>query len=316
MLWRAPICLADIFTWLMQRGPYKSVFEVQSSSHLSSTIYFFWYMRQNVPCCNSCLSLFRDQIQIYLNHVMCRPLCNMLVLGVFEDIPNNAFVCPAASRAVESYIVYDTIFDFSQSTPKSSDHGRMSAGILSLVETCDKLLPCSGLCLSSQTALSPPPRSQRLGFEWCCKSILFLFPKSTNHLTMFLASAAPAKTVAAPTYASHHNHQKRQHMFCVSSLRLQNMSLPICGISNILSFSYIIYISKIWVLCSKILSRTPGLFCAQNRSSMFVTASRNTNIWHPWLYSYLAGSLRLWNTWLRLLKTAYFLYRVLRWPKV
>lgn len=92
---------------------------------------------------------------------MCKPLYSMLALRVFEDVPNNdiAVICPAASRVVESYIVYGTIFDifdFSPSTPKSYDHGRMSAGILSLVETCDKLLPCSGLCLSSQAALSPP----------------------------------------------------------------------------------------------------------------------------------------------------------------
>lgn len=59
-----------------------------------------------------------------------------------------------------------------------------------------------------------------------------------------------------------------------------------------------------------------GFFCAQNRSSMCITASQNTNIWHPWPLCYLADSLRLKNTWLWLLKAAYFLYRVLRWPKL
>ena len=66
----------------------------------------------------------------------------------------------------------------------------------------------------------------------------------------------------------------------------------------------------------KTLPRTCGLFCAQTQLSMFITASQITIIWHPWLFSSLAGSLRLLNTWLRLLKAAYFLHRVLRWPKV
>ena len=125
--------------------------------------------------------------------------CWLSEFSKMSQITTSLF--PAASRAVKSYIVYHIIFDifdFSQFTPESYDHGRMSAGILSLIETCDKLLPCSGLCLSSQAALSPPSRSQRLGFDRCCKSFMFLFPKSTNHLNVFLASSAAPGYISTP----------------------------------------------------------------------------------------------------------------------